>query len=70
MNVIAARKLVGTLCLWIASSLIAKGVFAGIKNVMNGKDILGKKKVVRKETYVDYKGDVILGSNDYQIDPC
>ena len=49
--------------------LIGVVSFLGIKaitNVIDGKDILGKK-VTPKVTTTDYKGDVHLGTNDYEV---
>lgn len=60
-------KLAKTLVLWVASSLIARGILAGVKNKLDGKDVLGRKKIVKQKTYEDYKGDVILGTEDYKV---
>lgn len=60
-------KLAKTLVLWVASSLIVRGILAGVKNKLDGKDVLGRKKIVKQKTYEDYKGDVILGTEDYKV---
>lgn len=62
-----ALKIFGKICLWIGISVVSEGVFFGIKNLIEGKDFLGTKKVEPTKTYVDYKGDVIMGKNDYEI---
>ena len=56
------------LLIWVISGLIVKTIFAGAKNVLDGKDILGRKITdPPKKTYVDWKGDVRLCRKDYQI---
>lgn len=39
-----------------------------VKNKANGKTIFGKKKEAKKDTYVDWKGNVILGTKDFCVD--
>lgn len=47
---------VGNLLLWGGGKLI--------KNKIEGKTLFGKKKDAKPNTYVDWKGNVILGTND------
>ena len=60
-------KLALTLTLWVASSLIARGLYNGAVNLSEGKTFFGKKKPEPKGTYVNYNGDVILNSKDYVV---
>lgn len=62
-----ARKLLGTLCLWVGSSLIAKLILGGAKNLLDGKDILGNAKIQKEKTYEDWHGNVVLGKEDYKV---
>lgn len=48
--------LIGNLILW--------GVCGGLNNMMSGKTVFGKKKTPKKDTYVDWKGNIHLGPND------
>lgn len=54
---------------FIVGNMILSGICYGVSNLMEGKDILGRKRriVPKKETYVDYKGRIIMGANDYQV---
>ena len=53
--------LVGNLILW--------GICRGVSNAIDGKDFFGRKKVYnpRNNTYVDWRGNVHLGSMDYEV---
>lgn len=48
--------------------LIADGlawlVWKGIKNKINGKTVFGNESGQKDKTYVDWKGNVILGNRD------
>ena len=54
---------------FIIGNLILNGICFGVSNLMDGKDILGRKRkiVQKKETYVDYTGQIIIGKDDYQV---
>ena len=67
MNGQVALKVIGRLGLMIAISAAARGIIAGVQNLLDGKDILGRKKIVRKKTYQDWQGNIVCGTRDYQI---
>ena len=38
-----------------------------IRNKLDGKDWLGRRKLKKKKTFVDWKGNVVLGTEDYCV---
>ena len=60
-------KVACRLGLMVAISAAARGIVAGVQNLLDGKDILGRKKIVRKRTYQDWQGNIVCGTRDYQI---
>lgn len=61
-------KLAQKIVAYIVSSLILECAFAIANNKMDGKTIFGKK-TNSKKTKVTWRGNVILGTDDYRIDP-
>lgn len=59
------------LVLTVIGGLIVRGTFIAIGNLMDGKDVFGRKKIrkVPKKTYMDWKGEIILGQEDFRIEP-
>ena len=44
-------------------------IWKGVKNKMNGKSVFGKEKKpeLREQTYVDWNGNVVLGTEDFRV---
>ena len=59
------------LVLTVIGGLIVRGTFMAIGNLMDGKDVFGRKKIrkVPKKTYMDWKGEIVLGKDDFRIEP-
>lgn len=55
------------LTVFLIGNLLVWGISAGIGNMLEGKTFFGRKKEPRKDTYVDWKGNVHLGPTDYQV---
>ena len=51
--------IIGDLIFWLGCK--------AIKNKLDGKTIFGRKIDPKEETYVDWRGNVILGANDGQV---
>lgn len=51
-------------CKFLIADGLAWLVWKGIKNKINGKTIFGNESKQKEKTYVDWKGNVILGSQD------
>lgn len=51
-------------CKFLVAQGLAWLAWKGIKNKMNGKTVFGNKAVQKEKTYVDWKGNVILGNQD------
>lgn len=51
--------LVGNLALWVVCN--------GVLNMMDGKTFFGRKKKEKKDTYVDWKGNIHLGHEDFCV---
>ena len=51
-------------CKFLIADAIAWLVWKGIKNKADGKTVFGNKVEQKTKTYVDWKGNVILGSQD------
>ena len=60
-------ELAKRLVIFVVGSLVVEAGIEAAKNLLNGKTITGKKKEPRSQTYVDYKGRVILGTADYEV---
>lgn len=60
-------KLAQKIVAYIVSGLILECAFAIVNNKMDGKTIFGKK-TNSKKTKVTWRGNVILGTDDYQIE--
>lgn len=57
------QKIVSNIFIGVISLMGMKAA----KNVMDGKDVLGRK-IVPKTTKTDYRGDIHLGTDDYEVD--
>ena len=57
------------LCVFFVGNLLLWGVCNGINNMMDGKTFFGGKKKAkeRADTYVDWKGNIHLGNDDFQV---
>ena len=53
----------------VIGTLLADVVANAIENKREGRTIFGNKKI-NKKTKVDWRGYVVLGSNDYEIRDC
>lgn len=64
MNKLGQRVLV-----YAVGNLIVWGIVGAVANKMEGKTIFGrvKKKPSSERTYVDWKGNIQLGTRDYQV---
>ena len=52
--------LLGDLIFWLGCK--------AVKNKLEGKTIFGKKVESKKpETYVDWRGRIVLGTNDFEV---
>ena len=51
----------------VVGNLIVWGVAEALNKKLDGKTATGRKIDPKKKTYVDWKGNVRLGTNDYQI---
>ena len=51
----------------LAAYIIADVIWTGIKNKMNGKTVFGNEPKQKKKTYMNWKGDIILGNEDYSV---
>ena len=61
----AAAKEVGVkVCKFLIADILAYFIWKGLANKKNGKTIFGNKVDQKKKTYVDWNGNVILGSQD------
>lgn len=56
------KEILKNIVIGVTSVLCIKAV----KNVINGKDILGRTPDP-KETRVNYKGQIVLGEDDYTV---
>lgn len=59
---VACKKL----AVFVAGSIIVRGIMIVAANLLDGKDILGRAKAKKpqKKTTVDWKGHIILGTED------
>lgn len=60
------KKLGQKLLTFVIGSLLAEGVIEGVKNISAGKTFFGKEKI-KKENKMDWKGNVHLGTNEYEV---
>jgi len=58
-----------SLGIFIVGNLILNMIYYGVSNLIDGKDVFGrrKKRSQQKETYMDWKGNIHMGTADYQI---
>ena len=61
-------KLVQRIVVYVVGSLILECIIVGANNKLNGKTLTGKP-LKNKKTKVAWCGNVILGTDDYRIDP-
>lgn len=54
-------------CKFLIADALAWFVWKGIKNKINGKTVFGNEIGQKENTYVDWKGNIILGSKDGQV---
>lgn len=54
--------------LWMANAVFTAGAKIVENNKAHGRTWYGRKKSKQKNTYVDWYGNVILGTNDCRVD--
>ena len=53
--------------LFLVGNLVVSGIIYALKNMANGKDIFGRPKEAPEHTKVNWRGNIVLGKNDWQI---
>ena len=51
----------------LLADLVVYGVWTALENKWNGKDIFGRDIPEGKKFRTDWKGNIVLGSEDYQV---
>ncbi len=62
-----AKELGKRLLVFVVGSLIVEGACRAAKNKLNGKTVFGNEKKPKEETYVDWRGNVVLGTADGKV---
>lgn len=60
-------KLGTKILVYVVGNLIVWGVVGALNNKLDGKTATGRKVEPNKKTYVDWKGNIRLGSRDYRV---
>ena len=63
-------KLLQKIVVFVVGGLIIDGIYFVATNKLEGKTIFGNKPKEKKKTKVNWKGYIILGSEDYEIRDC
>ena len=60
------KKFLKALGMCVLGGLIVEGVCQGLDHLAQGKDFFGHERI-REDTKMDWKGNIHLGTEDYQI---
>ena len=60
------KRLGKAIAVFVVGTLVANTVTDGLTNLSEGKTFFGKEKK-HKKTEIDWKGNVHLGSSDYEV---
>ena len=61
---VVAKEIGVKVCKFLIAGAVVRLILKGAKNKLDGKTVFGNKVEQKTKTYVDWKGNVILGSQD------